>query len=81
MKGTELAGRRADLGYTQAEFMRELGVKSRQTISAWERPDAEVPRLVELALIALERHTECRNVSGHKATRQEAREFKERTGG
>ena len=50
-------------GYTQDQLLKELQVKSRQTISNWERAE-RVDRLVELALIALERHPECRNIHG-----------------
>jgi transcriptional regulator with XRE-family HTH domain len=74
MKGSELVEWRQRNGYSQVDLMKELA-KSRQTVSTWERPDAEVPRLVELALIALERHPDCRITAGQKATRQQAKEF------
>lgn len=81
MKGSELAEWRRRLGYSQLDLMRELAIRSRQTISAWERPDAEVPRLVALAVVALEHHPDCRISAGQKATRQREREFGEKWAG
>jgi len=74
MKGSELVQWRQRNGYSQVDLMNELE-KSRQTVSTWERPDTEVPRVVELALIALERHPDCRMSAGQRATRQQAKEF------
>ena len=40
-----------------------LGVKSRQTIITWEKATEPLPRVVELALLALENFPEHRNVT------------------
>jgi transcriptional regulator with XRE-family HTH domain len=67
MRGSEMVALRKRLGYNQRELMIELDVKSRQTISAYENSLDKVPRLVELALVALESKPECRIRSGKKA--------------
>jgi len=66
MLGADLVSWRTRNGYRQEDLMRELDVKSRQTISSWERPEHVVPRLVELALIALEHAPSCRRIAGKK---------------
>ena len=55
--------------------MHELGVRSRQTISSWERPEKELPRLVELALRALELDPACKRRAGKRATVEERRDY------
>jgi transcriptional regulator with XRE-family HTH domain len=65
LTGPELRAWRKANGYaTQESLQRELGVKSRGTISAWEQADVRLPRLVELALTALERVPNCRMIGG-----------------
>jgi transcriptional regulator with XRE-family HTH domain len=80
MKGSDLVQWRHRQGYSQEDLMNELD-KSRQTVSTWERPDANVPRLVELALVALEHHPDCRISVGQKATRQQERQFSKKWAG
>ena len=83
MRGRDLVEWRKHNGFSQEELIQELGVRSRQTISSWERPEKEVPRLVELALRALEldpsfRQREgktFRQTEGKKATAKEKRDF------
>ena len=60
MDGTQLRNWRIAHGYRQSELMIELGIKSRQTLSAWENDAGEIPRLVELAIQAVEHVPECR---------------------
>ncbi len=74
MTGEELVAWRLRNGYTQEALMKELGVKSRQTISSWEKPGRRVERTVELALNALERDPTLRMIAGKKASAREARE-------
>lgn len=75
LNGPELRRRRNRLGYTQEAFMIELGVKSRQTLISWEKLDAELPRLVQLAVFALEELPDCRRLHGKKATALERKAF------
>lgn len=63
MTGEELKRWRKHIGWTQADLMEELEVSSRQTLSSWEN-SKEVPRLVELAITALDRIEACRKRSG-----------------
>lgn len=60
MLGIDLKDRRKQLGYNQEYLMKELGIKSRQTISTWENTSESLPRILELALTALENVPECR---------------------
>ena len=69
MNGADWSAWRRRLGYTQDALMRELGIRSRQTIITWEKAD-EVPRLAELALYAIENVPDCR---GAKMTGSPAR--------
>ena len=69
MTGTEMKEWRHHNGYTQDDLMLELGVKSRQTISNWEGSE-KVPRVVELALAALERDPNSRNIHGRERSIQ-----------
>ena len=66
MTGDEMKAWRGRNNYTQDMLMRELEVKSRQTISSWENAE-KVPRLVELALAALERDQLKRNIHGRES--------------
>jgi DNA-binding XRE family transcriptional regulator len=63
MLGTELSEWRKRNGFTQDTLRIALGVKSRQTIITWEKSTGPLPRLVELALLALENFPEQRNVT------------------
>ena len=54
MLGTDLPVWRKRHGFTQEALMIALGVKSRQTIITWEKSTAQLPKLVWLALLALE---------------------------
>ena len=74
MRGKELAAWRERMGFSQLDLMKELGVKSRQTISSWENSDA-VPRIVELAVISLERDPGLRLFAGEAASPREGRRY------
>jgi DNA-binding XRE family transcriptional regulator len=63
MLGTELAEWRKRNGFTQDTLRMALGVKSRQTIVTWEKSTDPLPRLVQLALLALESFPEERKVT------------------
>ncbi|SFN38065.1 DNA-binding transcriptional regulator, XRE-family HTH domain [Bradyrhizobium sp. Rc3b] len=63
MRGTELPEWRKRNSFTQDTLRIALGVKSRQTIITWEKQADPLPRLVELALLALENFPEERNVT------------------
>src|SRR5262245_33601113 len=63
MHGSELRRRREALGYTQIALAQEWGLKSRQTLAAWEK-SPKVSRLVEHALLSLENFPEIRSVAG-----------------
>jgi transcriptional regulator with XRE-family HTH domain len=75
LTGPELVEWRRRNGFSQADLMAELDIASRQTISSWERAP-EVPRMVELAVIALEVHPDCRRRAGRKASAEEKRAFR-----
>ncbi len=83
MRVRDLRDWRKRNGFSQEELRQELGLGSRQTVSSWERPEKEVPRLVELALHALEldptfRQREgktFRQTEGKKATAKVKRDF------
>ena len=55
MIGQDLRRWRDKHGFTQDTLRIELGIASRQTISSREASSEELPRLWQLALIALER--------------------------
>lgn len=55
--------------------MQELGVKSRQTLVSWEKSETELPRLVSLAMLALEKLPHSRRIHGNKATAEERKTF------
>ncbi len=65
MTGAELRTWRSRIGWTQTDLMIELEIKSRQTMSAWERAE-KIPRVVELAIIALDQIEAARNRSGYE---------------
>jgi DNA-binding XRE family transcriptional regulator len=63
MLGTELRQWRATNCFTQDTLRIALGIRSRQTIITWEKSADPLPRLVQLALMALENFPEERNVT------------------
>jgi hypothetical protein len=63
MLGIELPEWRHRNRFTQDTLRIALGVKSRQTIITWEKSTERLPRLVQLALLALERFPEERKVT------------------
>jgi transcriptional regulator with XRE-family HTH domain len=73
MTGAEFKEKREALGYSVEELKREIG-RSKATIYAWESSPT-VPRLVELALIALETVPDCHRIAGEKVPAKDAREF------
>lgn len=75
MRGIDLKERRKRLGYNQEYLMKELGIKSRQTISTWENTSESLPRILELALTALENVPECRNWHGRRASADRRKEM------
>ena len=81
MRGEDLSNWRKRNGYDQKSLMDELGIRSRQTLSSWENSKRPIPRTVELALVALERLPDCRNIGGKKASPQERGEFLNKIGG
>lgn len=68
MRGADLREWRRRHGYNQEHLMKELGIQSRQTISTWENSSKKLPRMLELALIALENVPESRTVYGKRAS-------------
>lgn len=63
MLGIELPQWRARHRFTQDMLRIALGIRSRQTIITWEKSTEPLPRLVELALLALENFPEERQVT------------------
>jgi transcriptional regulator with XRE-family HTH domain len=61
--GAELKAWRSSIGWTQADLMIELEIKSRQTLSTWEGAE-KIPRVVELAITALDQIESARKRSG-----------------
>ena len=78
MRGHELRERRKQLGWTQTDLIAELGVRSRQTLVTWEQSAEDLPRYLELALLALERLPECRRLIGRRANAGERKSFERR---
>jgi len=74
MQGRDLVAWRKRNAYSQEELMRELGVRSRQTVSSWENSE-QIPRLVQLAVIALEINPSCRTRAGQRISASEKRRF------
>jgi transcriptional regulator with XRE-family HTH domain len=66
MLGTELPAWRKRQGFTQETLMITLGVKSRQTIITWEKSTEELPKMVQLALLAIEHIPEARFSYGQR---------------
>lgn len=75
MNGSELRQRRKSLGYNQQDLIDELGVRSRQTLVTWEQSPGDLPRLVDLAMLALERLPESRRIIGQRAKAHERKTF------
>jgi transcriptional regulator with XRE-family HTH domain len=75
MDGNDLVKWRERNGYSQEELMREVGIKSRQTMSAMENNKTLVPRMLVLALIALEGIPESRAHFGKKAKAKDEKKF------
>ncbi|MGR3716359.1 MAG: helix-turn-helix domain-containing protein [Thermohalobaculum sp.] len=73
------AWRKCNKYQTQADLQEELGVKSRGTISAWENSDEPIPRTLHLALEALERLPDLRQVLGRRMTAKEKAALKIRS--
>lgn len=65
MTGEELKVWRKANGWTQAGLMEELEITSRQTITTWEKAD-RIPRVVELAITAIDQIEVCRKQAGLK---------------
>jgi transcriptional regulator with XRE-family HTH domain len=63
MTGADLKRWRERIGWTQADLMVELEIGSRQTIGTWESAE-NIPRLVELAIVALDQIEATRKRSG-----------------
>jgi transcriptional regulator with XRE-family HTH domain len=63
MKGADVKAWRERLGWTQADLMTELEIGSRQTIITWEKAE-RIPRMVELAIIALDQVEAARKKTG-----------------
>ncbi len=76
MQGADLKAWRKRYGYSQDILMKELGIQSRQTISTWENADKKLPRMLELALMALENIPESRNIHGNPASALDRRKMK-----
>jgi len=66
--GSDLTAWRERNGYTQKQLQLELGIKSRGTVSSWENSSKELSRVVELALVALERHPDLKKSGGKAET-------------
>ena len=66
MKGSELKAWRTVNSMTQVALMAELGITSRQTLHNWESSEF-IPRVVELAITALDQIEACRLVSVYKS--------------
>ncbi len=63
MTGADLRSWRTRRGWSQADLTAELDIKARQTVAAWENSE-KIPRLVELAVLALDQLELVRNRSG-----------------
>jgi DNA-binding XRE family transcriptional regulator len=63
MLGTELPEWRKRNSFTQDTLRIALGIRSRQTIITWEKSTQPLPKLVELALFALEHFPDQRKVT------------------
>ena len=65
MTGSQLKSWRQERGWKQSDLMEELEIGSRQTITTWETSN-EVPRLVELAIVALDQIEACQRIGHYK---------------
>ena len=65
MTGSQLKTWRQERGWKQSDLMEELEIGSRQTITTWETSD-EIPRLVELAIVALDQIEACQRIGRYK---------------
>jgi transcriptional regulator with XRE-family HTH domain len=65
MLGSDLKHWREARGWTQSDLMKELDVSSRQTVTSWES-SIQLPRLVELAIVALDQVEACNRRTGHR---------------
>jgi transcriptional regulator with XRE-family HTH domain len=65
MTGAQLKSWRQERGWKQSDLMVELEIGSRQTITTWETSN-EIPRLVELAIVALDQIEACNRVGRPK---------------
>jgi DNA-binding XRE family transcriptional regulator len=68
MLGSELREWRRRNRFTQDMLRMALDLGSRQTVISWEKSDERIPRIIELALMALEHLPQCRVVDGHRYT-------------
>lgn len=66
MRGNELRKWRLQVGWKHAELMAELDITSRQTLNTWEKSE-KIPRIVELAITALDQIEACRRQSGFES--------------
>ena len=78
MIGTDLPEWRRRNRYTQDGLKMALGIGSRQTIISWEKSPTKLSRLVQLALMALEKLPEAREVDGRRAGPAEHKEFEQK---
>jgi transcriptional regulator with XRE-family HTH domain len=78
MIGTELPDWRKRNRFTQDGLRMALGMGSRQTIISWEKSNEPLPRMVQLALMALQNFPESRGVDGARYTASEYREQRAR---
>ena len=77
--GSDLKEWRRRNGRTQEWLRIVLGIKSRQTIIAWEQSEKPLPQTLELALLALEHIPDkCSLVAGARYTTPEYREQRKR---
>jgi transcriptional regulator with XRE-family HTH domain len=65
MRGADLKAWREARGWKQSELMAELDINSRQTVTTWENSE-KLPRLVELAIVALDQVEQCRRQVGYE---------------
>jgi transcriptional regulator with XRE-family HTH domain len=63
--GAELPEWRKRNHFTQDSLRMALGLGSRQTIITWEKSTEKLPRIVELALLALEHLPDQRTALGY----------------
>ncbi len=65
--------------HTQADLQQELRIKSRGTVSAWENSDKPIPRILYLALMALEQRLGPREVFEKRMSAKERAAMKKRS--